>query len=132
MMRKLLSWSVLILASFSVQAFELATHRVSKNKTVKLRKIYNYLKKNQDRMHYDKYLEEGYPVDSGVIEGACRHLVKDRMERAGIRWTIKWAQSMLDIRSVYLNEHQDEFTKFRIKKINSELYPDREMVEKFA
>lgn len=53
------------------------------------------------------------------------------MERAGMRWTIKGAQSMLDIRSVYLNEHWDEFTQFRIEKINSELYPDHKIVEKF-
>ena len=57
--------------------------------------------------------------------------VKDRMERAGMRWTIKGAQAMLDVRLVYLNEHWDEFTKFRIKKNNSELYPEYEIVEKF-
>ncbi len=55
-------------------------------------------------------------------------MVKDRMERAGMRWRIKGAQSMLDIRSVYLNEHWDEFTRFRIEKINSELYPDHKIV----
>jgi len=105
--------------------------KLSKKQTEKLRKIYNYLKKNQDRMQYHQYLEKGYPIASGVIEGACRHFVKDRMERAGMRWTIKGAQAMLDIRSVYLNEHWDEFTKFRIKKINSELYPDHKIIEKF-
>lgn len=105
--------------------------KLSQKKTEKLRKICSYLKKNQDRMHYDKYLEKGYPIASGVIEGACRHFVKDRMERAGMRWTIKGAQAMLDIRAVYLNEHWDEFTKFRIKKINSELYPEHKIIEKF-
>ncbi len=105
--------------------------KLSKKKTETLRKICNYLKKNQDRMQYDKYLEKGYPIASGVIEGACRHFVKDRMERAGMRWTIKGAQAMLDIRSVYLNEHWDEFTRFRIKKINSELYPDHKIIKKF-
>ncbi len=43
--------------------------------------------------------------------------VKDRMERAGMRWTIRGAQAMLDIRSVHLNDHWDEFSKFRIKKL---------------
>ncbi len=105
--------------------------KLSKKKTEKLRKICNYLKKNQDRMHYDQYLEKGYPIASGVIEGACRHFVKDRMERAGMRWTIKGAQAMLDIRSVHLNEHWDEFTAFRINKINSELYPEQKIVENF-
>ncbi len=36
-------------------------------------------------MRYDEYLRRGYPIASGVIEGACRHLVKDRMERNGLR-----------------------------------------------
>ena len=37
-------------------------------------------------MKYDEYLALGYPIGSGVVEGACRHLVKDRMERTGMRW----------------------------------------------
>lgn len=41
------------------------------------------------------------------------------------------AQAMLDVRSVYLNEHRDKFTRFKIKKINSELYPDHKIIEKF-
>jgi hypothetical protein len=36
-----------------------------------------------------------YPIESGVIEGACRHLVKDRMERSGMRWTLEGARSIL-------------------------------------
>ncbi len=46
-------------------------------------------------MRYDEYLRRGYPIASGVIEGACRHLVKDRMERSGMRWTLEGARSML-------------------------------------
>ena len=40
-----------------------------------------YFERNRDRMKYDEYLAAGYPIGSGVVEGACRHLVKDRMER---------------------------------------------------
>jgi len=105
--------------------------KLSKKKTEKLRKICNYLKKNQDRMQYDQYLKKGYPIASGVIEGACRHFVKDRMERAGMRWTIKGAQAMLYIRSVYLNEYWNEFTKFRIKKLGAKLYPEQKIVREF-
>lgn len=46
-------------------------------------------------------------------------------------WTIKGAQAILDIWSVYFNEHWDEFTQFRIKKINSELYHEHEVVKKY-
>jgi len=75
----------------------LATRRgltASKKKAV--REICNYLSKNLERMRYDEYLAAGYPIASGVIEGACRHLVKDRMERAGMHWTAVGAQAMLD------------------------------------
>jgi len=49
-------------------------------KREKLDKICGYFEANEARMHYDQYLVEGYPIATGVIEGACRHLVKDRME----------------------------------------------------
>ena len=45
-----------------------------------------YFARNRDRMKYDEYLTAGYPIGSGVVEGACRHLVKDRLERTGMRW----------------------------------------------
>ena len=43
-----------------------------------------YFERNRDRMKYNEYLVAGYPIGSGVVEGACRHLVKDRMERTGM------------------------------------------------
>jgi hypothetical protein len=63
------------------------------NKMKTLEQIIGYFRKNQQRMHYDTYLALGYPIASGVIEGACRHLVKDRLERAGMRWTLFWSAS---------------------------------------
>ena len=47
-----------------------------------VRKACKYFEKNLARMRYDEYLAQGYPIASGVIEGACRHLVKDRLETA--------------------------------------------------
>jgi len=40
-----------------------------------------------------------YPIGSGVVEGACRHLVKDRVERTGMRWRIAGAQAILSLAS---------------------------------
>ncbi len=68
----------------------------------KLEKICGYLENNAHRMHYDEYLAAGYPIATGVIEGACRHVVKDRMERSGMRWTLPGAQAMLGLRCIYL------------------------------
>src|SRR5262249_2081626 len=66
-----------------------------------------YLEGNRARMKYDEYLAAGYPIGSGVVEGACRHLVKDRMERTGMRWLPSGAQAMLDLRATYLNGEWD-------------------------
>ena len=69
----------------------------------------NYLERHLPRMRYDEYLERGLPIASGVIEGACRHLVKDRLERSGMRWTIAGAQSILDLRSILKSELWEPF-----------------------
>ena len=60
-----------------------------------MEKICRFLERNADRMRYDEYLAKWYPISTGFIEGACRHVIKDRMERSGMRWTIAGAQSML-------------------------------------
>jgi hypothetical protein len=77
------------------------------NKRTTLRKICGYFRKNRHRMRYDYYLACGYPIASGVIEGACRHVVKDRLERTGMNWTIPGAEAMLELRCIYLTEQWD-------------------------
>jgi len=96
------------------------------NKLTKLRTICGYFEKNRDRMRYDEYLAAGYPIASGVIEGACRHIVKDRLERTGMNWIVPGAQAMLDLRCVYLTEQWKPFMAFRIARETERLYPYRE------
>ena len=74
-------------------------------------------------MRYDEYLVAGYPIASGVIEGACRYVVKDRMERAGMRWTVPGAQAMLDLRTTYVNGQWEDFHRYRIAREKRRLYP---------
>jgi hypothetical protein len=81
-----------------------------------------YLEGNRDRMKYDEYLAAGYPIGSGVVEGACRHLVKDRMERTGMRWLPSGAQAMLDLRATYLNGEWDAFWNFHLLQEDQRLY----------
>jgi hypothetical protein len=99
----------------------------SKKKTV--REVCGYLEKNLERLRYDEYLAAGYPIASGVIEGACRHLVKDRMERAGMHWTAAGAQAMLDLRSTFVSGQWDEYQSYRIELETQRLYPYRETAE---
>jgi hypothetical protein len=73
-------------------------------------------------MKYDEYLAASYPIGSGVVEGACRHLVKDRMERTGMRWLPSGAQAMLDLRATYLNGEWDDFWRFNVEREDQRLY----------
>jgi hypothetical protein len=90
--------------------------------------ICNYLENNLHRMRYDEYLVAGYPIATGVIEGACRHLVKDRMERSGMRWVPEGAQAMLHVRAVSLNGQWREYQQYRITKEQKSLHPYRCLV----
>jgi hypothetical protein len=91
-----------------------------KRKTV--RDAADYFEHNRGRMKYDEYLAAGYPIGSGVVEGACRHLVKDRMERTGMRWTPSGAQAMLDLRGTYLNGDWNAFWEFHLEHEDQRLY----------
>jgi len=73
-------------------------------------------------MQYDQYLRAGYPIGSGVIEGACRHVIKDRMERAGMLWTLDGASALLRLRVVHTNGHWDEYQEYRIAREQTALY----------
>lgn len=101
-----------------------ATRRglTQKNKA-QLATICAYFTKNADHMRYDAYLRQGYPIASGVIEGACRHVVKDRLERTGMSWTRRGAQAMLHLRAIWTCDQWDDFHKYRITHENSRLYP---------
>ena len=88
-----------------------------------------YFEQHQERMRYHEYLAAGYPIASGVIEGACRHVVKDRLERTGMHWTIDGAQAMMKLRCVAINGQWDEFTEFRIQRETRRLYPHTALYE---
>jgi hypothetical protein len=94
-----------------------------------LRALCAFLEKNKHRMRYDAYLRLGCPVATGVIEGACRHVIKDRMERAGMRWKIPGAQAMLDLRTIRTNGDWTAFQDFRIALENERLYPNTRAFE---
>jgi hypothetical protein len=106
--------------------------RISGSQLKKLEKSCQYFEKNAHRMKYDQYLRDGLPIASGVIEGACRHFVKDRMERAGMQWSINGAQAMLDIRAQKLNGNWDEFITHRIKKECAKNHPHFDLVQQVA
>ena len=92
----------------------------------------NYLENNADRMRYDEYLSAGYPIASGVIEGACRHLVKDRMERSGMRWGQDGAESILTLRALQVSQKWDDFQQDRLDSDVIRLHPHRNLLESYT
>ncbi|MCP4216179.1 MAG: ISKra4 family transposase [bacterium] len=63
-----------------------------------------YFENHREWMKYNKYLEKGYPIGSGIVESTCGHTVKKRMEGTGRRWSIRGAEAMLRLRSVYTSD----------------------------
>ena len=57
-----------------------------------------YLLNNAKYLKYDDYLKGGFPIATGVIEDACRHLMKDRMDITGARWTMRGPEAVLGLR----------------------------------
>jgi hypothetical protein len=97
-------------------------HGLTTKRAETLATVCGYFESNAHRMAYDDYLAAGYPIASGVIEGACRHVVKDRMERSGMRWVLKGAHSMLGVRCIYLSGLWEEFMQFHIDHEGQRLY----------
>jgi len=75
-------------------------------------------------MRYDQYLAEGLPIASGSVEGACKNLIKDRMERSGMRWTPATAEAMLQMRAVYLSGDFEEYWNYHADQEQARLYPE--------
>jgi len=98
----------------------LSTAKPSKCKPIQA--AVTYFQNNREYMKYDEYLAQGYPIGSGVAEGACRHVVKDRMEQTGMRWTHAGAQSMLHLRAIYLNGDWDDYLEHHIQTEQDTLY----------
>jgi hypothetical protein len=100
----------------------LKAEKLSGQRRKVVRSALEYLGNNKAHMRYDEYLAAGYPIGSGVAEGACRHLVKDRMEQTGMRWTVEGAQAMLHVRALYLNNQWEEFHEHRVEREQARLY----------
>jgi hypothetical protein len=108
---------------------QMATKRgLSKHKRKKVEKCLNYFDARRETMKYDAYLAAGYPIGSGVVEGACRHLVKDRMEQTGMRWCVEGAQAILSLRAIYLNDDWNAFHADRIRSEQRRLYPYKKRI----
>jgi hypothetical protein len=92
----------------------------------------HYLLKYAPYLRYDQYLAAGVPIGTGVIEGACRHLVKDRMDRTGARWSLAGAEAVLRLRALRSSGDFDAYWRFHeqqeYRRNHAAQYADGEVV----
>lgn len=75
----------------------------SKAKREKLRLAIGYIERGRERMDYASYIAEGLPIGSGPIEAACKHIVKERYDIAGARWSRENSGNVLALRLAIAN-----------------------------
>ena len=88
-----------------------------------LHAVANYLYRNRSPMRYHEYLANGWPIASGPVEGACKNLIKDRMERSGMPWTEQMAEAIVQLRAIYISGDFDRYWQFHIDQDQRRLYP---------
>jgi hypothetical protein len=75
-----------------------------------------YLTAKQPYLHYRQALAMGWPTATGVIEGACRHLVNDRLAITGARWSLPGAEAVRLLRALITNGDLDTCWTFHIQQ----------------
>jgi len=76
----------------------------------------NYLTNKAPYLNYRAALIQGWPIATGIIEGACRHLVKDRFDITGARWGLAGAEAILKLRAIIANGDFDEYWRFHLAR----------------
>lgn len=103
-----------------------AKRKLSAAKQRALESAIRYMARNRAYMQYDVFLEQGYPIGTGVVEGACRNLVRDRMELVGMHWTQEGAEAILALRAIKLNGDWEPFWKHRVAQERQRRYGSNE------
>jgi len=82
-----------------------------------------YLTGKNEFLCYDQALAAGWPIATGVIEGACRHLIGDRLDITGARWGLDGAEAILTLRAVISNGDFDDYRGYHLAREHQRLYP---------
>lgn len=82
-----------------------------------------YLTRHLDQLHYDTALDNGWPIATGAVEGACRHLITDRLDVTGARWGLPGAEAVLRLRAVVSNGDLDPYWRYHAAREHERLYP---------
>ena len=89
----------------------------------------HYLENNAVFVHYDKALDAGWPIASGTVEGAARHLIADRLDITGSRWSVCGAEAVLTLRAVISNGDFPQYWTFHTRRERERLCPAPDQAE---
>ena len=88
-------------------------------------KAVTYLANNHMHMRYDKALAAGWPIATGMIEGACRFVIEDRFGITGARWSPDGAEVILKLRAVVVNGDLDDYMNYYKNRYRNEIHLSR-------
>ena len=81
-----------------------------------------YLQNKKDYLGYATALKKGWPIATGIIEGACRHIVKDRMDITGARWGLEGAEAILKLRAVIATGDFEDYWRFHLRQEHKRIH----------
>jgi hypothetical protein len=104
-------------------ALRTAAARLGKTRRATAEKTARYLEAKAPHLDYPAALAAGWPIATGVIEGACRHLVKDRMDITGARWGVETAEAILKLRALHANGDFDAYWAWHLDREHERNHP---------
>jgi hypothetical protein len=105
-----------ILAEGNIEGVIRALRRL-KSHCAKIQETISYFQNNKERMRYKYFRRKGYFIGSGVIESSCKHIVGQRLKRAGMRWSAQGADAVLQLRICRLNNQWQDFYRWHLAKV---------------
>jgi hypothetical protein len=99
--------------------------RLAKAKRRKADECARYLVNKAGYLDYPTALAAGWPIATGVIEGACRYLVADRMDITGARWSVEGAEAVLKLRAVRANRDFEAYWHFHLDREQRRVHKSR-------
>ncbi len=100
-------------------------HHISPDKRVNADRAADYLSAKAPYLDYPTALSKGWPIATGIIEGACRHIVADRMDRTGARWGLPGAEAVLKLRTIRANGDFDDYFEFHTRRERQRVHESR-------
>ncbi len=105
-----------------IKGLRLNLKTLAKEKRKTISQCIRYLSHNRRRLRYAEALSAGLPIATGVIEGACRHLINDRLDITGARWSLAGAEAMLKLRSIYASGDWEAYRQYHRQQCHQRNY----------